>query len=53
MLIELFDKNGRLFTEQDIRSLYRKYFRGDFVISEQPSAWVCHFFPPILTLLQA
>jgi hypothetical protein len=44
MLIELFDKNGRLFTEQDVRSLYRKYFRGDDVISDQPGACARVFF---------
>jgi hypothetical protein len=37
VLIELFHATGRLFTEQDIRSLYRKYFRGERCIVDQPS----------------
>ncbi len=43
-LIDLFDKNGRLFTEQDIRSLYRKYFRGTEVLSDQPGERHKSFF---------
>ena len=40
LLIDLFDQNGRLFTEQDIRSLYRKYFRGEYTIENEPGSFV-------------